>query len=376
MPRLDLETRKRLLECYYENQERANQNGEKPEKRVLLAYQQRYGGRLICTPLAVKKFVEKFRRIGTVKDAPRSGRSKIDDEIVEEVSDEMIAQSLANPLGNCSTYSVATAVGIPQATAWRIMRKRIGCFPYRLRSMHELKAGDPDKRMNFAAEFLANAEIRPGWLNSILWSDEAIFTLDGQVNRWNCCIWSPDNPHAFVQSPLHSNQINVWIGFTAEFMVGPYFFGEYDEFGVMQPINVNSAAYLRMLEDFVVRDLRRRNALDRVTFQQDSAPAHRANIVSDFLRQHFGENRVISGGFAFPWPPRSPDLAPCDYFLWGYLKDMVYKVRHGTLEALCDDITRCSASITDVQLQNAVYHSIRRAQMVLDHDGGHIEQFL
>ena len=25
-----------------------------------------------------------------------------------------------------------------------------------------------------------------------------------------------------------------------------------------------------------------------------------------------------------PWPARSPDLTPCDFFLWGYIKDKVY----------------------------------------------------
>ncbi|PNF17887.1 hypothetical protein B7P43_G02250 [Cryptotermes secundus] len=24
------------------------------------------------------------------------------------------------------------------------------------------------------------------------------------------------------------------------------------------------------------------------------------------------------------WSPRSPDLTPCDYFLWGYIKRRVY----------------------------------------------------
>jgi hypothetical protein len=24
------------------------------------------------------------------------------------------------------------------------------------------------------------------------------------------------------------------------------------------------------------------------------------------------------------WPPRSPDKTPCDFFLWGYVKDQVY----------------------------------------------------
>lgn len=25
-----------------------------------------------------------------------------------------------------------------------------------------------------------------------------------------------------------------------------------------------------------------------------------------------------------PMSPRSPDLTPCDYFFWGYVKDTVY----------------------------------------------------
>jgi hypothetical protein len=24
------------------------------------------------------------------------------------------------------------------------------------------------------------------------------------------------------------------------------------------------------------------------------------------------------------WPPRSPDLTPCDFFLWGFIKDRVF----------------------------------------------------
>ena len=24
------------------------------------------------------------------------------------------------------------------------------------------------------------------------------------------------------------------------------------------------------------------------------------------------------------WPPRSPDLTPCDFFLWGFVKDTVF----------------------------------------------------
>jgi hypothetical protein len=29
-------------------------------------------------------------------------------------------------------------------------------------------------------------------------------------------------------------------------------------------------------------------------------------------------------GVLTTWPPRSPDATPCDFFVWGYVKDQVY----------------------------------------------------
>ncbi|GBM35241.1 hypothetical protein AVEN_45510-1 [Araneus ventricosus] len=48
-----------------------------------------------------------------------------------------------------------------------------------------------------------------------------------------------------------------------------------------------------------------------------------------------------------PWPPRSPDLKPCDFFLWGYVKGKVYiPPMSTTLQALQERIT---AAVTDIE---------------------------
>ncbi|GBL86105.1 hypothetical protein AVEN_22695-1 [Araneus ventricosus] len=47
-----------------------------------------------------------------------------------------------------------------------------------------------------------------------------------------------------------------------------------------------------------------------------------------------------------PWPPRSPDLAPCDFFLWGYVNGKIYvPPMPTTLQALQERIT---AAVTDI----------------------------
>jgi len=36
------------------------------------------------------------------------------------------------------------------------------------------------------------------------------------------------------------------------------------------------------------------------------------------------QHGVTAGKGFLPWLPRSPDLTPCDFFLWGFVKDSVY----------------------------------------------------
>lgn len=48
----------------------------------------------------------------------------------------------------------------------------------------------------------------------------------------------------------------------------------------------------------------------------DGAPAHFSHNVRDYLKVTFQENGIGRGGH-ISWPPRSPDLNPCDFYLWG-----------------------------------------------------------
>jgi hypothetical protein len=77
-------------------------------------------------------------------------------------------------------------------------------------------------------------------------------------------------------------------------------------------------------------------------FQQDSATAHMAKINFEALREVFTDS-IISRGL---WPPRSPDLTPCDFYLWESLKDKVCKTNSHTLEELRNNIRREISAIS------------------------------
>ena len=53
-------------------------------------------------------------------------------------------------------------------------------------------------------------------------------------------------------------------------------------------------------------------------FQHDGAPPHKLREVSQLLTNTFGDQWMGQYG-PTRWPPRSPDLTPLDFFLWGFL---------------------------------------------------------
>lgn len=46
-------------------------------------------------------------------------------------------------------------------------------------------------------------------------------------------------------------------------------------------------------------------------------------MVRDFLNENF--NEWIGRRGTTEWLPRSPELTPCDFSMWGVIKDQVYK---------------------------------------------------
>jgi hypothetical protein len=59
--------------------------------------------------------------------------------------------------------------------------------------------------------------------------------------------------------------------------------------------------------------------MEEMWFQQDGATAHTAKASMTAVRQMFPQH-VVSRFGDVPWPPRSPDLSACDFFLWGYVR--------------------------------------------------------
>ncbi|GFT56727.1 putative transposable element [Trichonephila clavipes] len=117
-------------------------------------------------------------------------------------------------------------------------------------------------------------------------------------------------------------------------------------------VTVNGDRYRDIITNLITPELNNHD-VQELWFQQDGATCHTARATIDLLKDTFGD-RLISRFGPVNWPPRSCDLTPLDYFLWGYVKSLVYADKPQTLDHLEDYIRRVIADIRPQMLEKVI----------------------
>ena len=99
-----------------------------------------------------------------------------------------------------------------------------------------------------------------------------------------------------------------------------------------------------------------------ITIHIDNAPSHR---IDDYLIDN-GFNRMEH-------PPYSPDLAPSDFFLFGYLKQNLEGMYFNSFEELLEYVTRFLNSIPIELLHKVYLEWMERLQKCIDSGGEYVE---
>ncbi|GBM96687.1 hypothetical protein AVEN_111924-1 [Araneus ventricosus] len=128
----------------------------------------------------------------------------------------------------------------------------------------------------------------------------------------------------------------------------------------------NDVLKLLQEEDLLLSDLR------NVWFQHDGAPPHKVSSVQQYIRGTF-QQQVIGYGGCVEWPPRSPDLNPLDFFLWGYINQRVHATYPPTLQELRNRITNVCASVSPAMSYDVQREVQSRVQMCIVVERHHFE---
>lgn len=304
---------------------------------------------------------QKVTETGDTSDSARSGRPR------SARSEENIARvhELFDQLPTSSLSNASLHLNLSETSIWRIWRKDLELRSWKLRLLHEISAEDEADRLDFCSEIVEIMEEDDTWINRICFSDEAHFHLSGEVNRHNCTYWSKNDPDFFTTKPLHSPRVTVWCGVWSGGIVGPYFFDG----------NVTGDSYLRMLEDFLLPELKKIPEFEcgRLWFMQDGAPPHWSRQVRRWLDDKFTGVWLGRGG-AIRWPARSPDLTPLDFWFWGDVKRRVYQTRPASLVALKKCIKEKINEITRETRLKSLLEFVARIKECKEKGGKHIEK--
>ena len=94
-------------------------------------------------------------------------------------------------------------------------------------------------------------------------------------------------------------------------------------------------------------------------------------IVRNMFPRH-----LISRFGDVPWPPSSPDLSTCDFFLWGYLKSRVYTHKPRTLNDSKAAIRQEIRPIDRQLLARVMDDFKKRLENCIQEDGRHLTDII
>ena len=111
--------------------------------------------------------------------------------------------------------------------------------------------------------------------------------------------------------------------------------------------------------------------MDDIWFQQGEATCPTPNVTIDLLITVFG-NRISRRNSDVNWRPRSCDLTPLDYFLWGAVEDKCYVNQPQTIEALKHEIEVVIRGIEAETIENVLKNWIDRVGYCKASRGSHL----
>ena len=205
-----------------------------------------------------------------------------------------------------------------------------------------LREDQKERRCHDSREMVELINSDPAVLDALVTCDESwIYCYDTETKRQ-----SSQWKHAGSPRPKKARQSKS----THKHLMIPFF----DSIGMIYmhwvPTGqtVNKEYYVEVLREFRKRFQGKRPALFKSGqwhFHQDNAPVHNSILFTDYLAK--------MGIKTVSLPPYSPDLAPCDFWLFPKLKEKLRGCRYETIEEMKEAVTKVIDTLTQEDFHEA-----------------------
>ena len=217
-----------------------------------------------------------------------------------------------------------------------------------------------DNRKDICTDFIERIEQDPNFLKSIITGDESwIFEYDPETKRQSL-EWHTANSPRPKKARMSKSKIKCMLicfmdstGIIHKEFVPP---GQ----------TVNQHFYREVLERLKKLVARvRPDIKEKWMLHHDNAPCHTALSITEFLAK-----RSIP---VVPQPPYSPDLSPCDFFLFPRLKKCLKGRHFGTLQNIQTTVTDLLKSIPASEFQHCYEEWEKRLRRCVASQGNYFE---
>ena len=310
----------------------------------------------------VRRWKKKFESgVESIKNALKSGRPKSASckEIVSKIKEIIEGDA------RFTVWDIARKVGISLSTVHLILKKHLKVRKISARWVpHLLTDEQKRQRVKVAKKLL---QMFPKYdkkqFANVVTGDETWVHYFEPVRKVSNKIWAPKHSKrpTIAKRSLSTKKVLYAIFFSGEGVA------------IKVPVKKGKSITWKYYKDVVLKKLKkyyqkRRPAtgFKHVRLLHDNAPAHTSAIVTAFLKK-------TSPPPLPPPPPYSPDLAPCDFFLFPKLKAFLAGRKYQSRQALGSAIHQYLITVPKSAYRDAFKKWIHRLKLCISSHGEYFE---
>lgn len=308
----------------------------------------------------IKEWYNRFKdgRL-SVESEPRSGRPSTskNDAIIDQV------RNLVMQNRRITIRELVDEVSISFGSIQSILTDDLGLRRVSAKFVPKLLTFEQKNlRLEIAQDMLETVNGDPDFMNTVITGDESwVYGYDPETKRQSTQWKHPSSPR-----PKKARQVrsNVKVMLTAFFDSSGLVHHEYAPHGT----TITKEYYqevLRRLRDAVRRKRPDLWATGSWKLHHDNAPAHSSHLIQNFLTKH--STPVVRQ------PPYSPDMAPCDFWLFPKLKMPLKGTRFQTREDIMQNATDHLRAIPKEDFQRCFQQWQKRWEKCVAAQGDYFE---
>lgn len=332
----------------------------KPAKAIFDELCVAYGHRIVSYS-TVTRWYKRFKSgIESVESAPRPGRpaSAIVPQIIQKV------QNILKKDARLTTRQIAKAVGISTGSAFKILKRDLKVRRIAARWIpHLLNEDQKRQRVSTARKLLKlYPKFSQRTFSNLVTGDETWVHYFQPTRKSSNKIWATKQASrpSVAKRILSVKKVMYAVFFNSR--------GETVQVAIPRGRTVTGKVYCDIVLKKLEKRLKKRRpvvGLSGMTLLHDNAPAHKSSIATQFLKH--------KGVSVLPHPPYSPDLAPCDFFLFPKLKKFLEGRRYHNRNAIGSAIFQYLKTIPKKDYQGAFQNWIKRLKLCIKVNGEYFE---